>query len=38
MLASDPINLVDGIEQSDDPIPALRSKVYMLSALHRSGK
>ena len=38
MLAFDPINLTDGIEQSDDPIPALRSKVYMLSALHRSGK
>jgi catalase len=37
-LAFDPINLVDGIEQSDDPIPALRSKVYMLSAMHRSGK
>lgn len=34
-MAFDPINLTDGIEQSDDPLPALRSKVYMLSALHR---
>ena len=37
-MAFDPTNLTDGIELSDDPLPALRSKVYMLSALHRSGK
>lgn len=37
-LAFDPTNLTDGIELSDDPIPALRRQVYMLSVMHRSGK
>jgi catalase len=37
-LAFDPTNLTDGIELSDDPIPALRRPVYMLSVMHRSGK
>jgi catalase len=37
-LAFDPTNLTDGIELSDDPLPALRSKVYMLSRLHRQGQ
>jgi catalase len=35
MLAFDPINLTDGIEQSDDPFPALRSKVYAMSVRYR---
>jgi catalase len=30
-LAYDPTRLVDGIELSDDPIPALRSRVYALA-------
>jgi catalase len=34
-LAYDPVNLTDGIELSDDPLPALRSKVYALSVAHR---
>src|SRR5262249_43085247 len=34
-LAYDPVNLTDGIELSDDPLPALRSKVYALSVQHR---
>jgi catalase len=34
-IAFDPVNLTDGIELSDDPLPALRSRVYMLSALNR---
>ncbi|HEX8910849.1 MAG TPA: catalase family peroxidase [Humisphaera sp.] len=34
-LAFDPANLTDGIELSDDPLPALRSLVYALSAKHR---
>lgn len=37
-LAFDPINLADGIELSDDPLPALRSKVYALSAKRRRQK
>jgi catalase len=37
-LAFDPINLTDGIELSDDPLPALRSKVYALSVAHRRQK
>ncbi len=35
-LAFDPTNLTDGIELSDDPFPALRSKVYALSVKHRN--
>jgi catalase len=31
----DPTHLIDGIELSDDPLPALRAKVYSLSAAHR---
>lgn len=34
-LAFDPTNLTDGIELSDDPLPALRSKVYSLAVRHR---
>lgn len=30
-LAFDPLRLTDGIEKSDDPLPALRSLVYALS-------
>lgn len=37
-LAFDPTRLTDGIELSDDPLPALRSDVYMLSRIHRQGK
>jgi catalase len=37
-LAFDPVNLTDGIELSDDPLPALRSSVYALSARHRRQK
>ena len=36
-LAFDPTRLTDGIELSDDPLPALRSDVYMLSRIHRQG-
>ena len=31
----DPTHLTDGIELSDDPLPALRARVYSLSASHR---
>jgi catalase len=34
-LAFDPTNLTDGIELSDDPLPALRSKVYAMSVKRR---
>jgi len=37
-LAFDPTTLADGIELSDDPLPALRSSVYALSAKHRHQK
>ena len=37
-LAFDPTRLTDGIELSDDPLPALRSTVYMLSRNHRQGQ
>jgi catalase len=37
-LAFDPTNLIDGIEQSDDPLPSLRSRVYALSVRHRRQK
>jgi catalase len=36
-LAFDPTRLVDGIELSDDPLPALRSRVYAIAVLHRRG-
>jgi catalase len=35
-LAFDPTNLTDGIDLSDDPIPALRSQVYALSVQYRN--
>lgn len=34
-LAFDPTLLIDGIELSDDELPALRSEVYGISAMHR---
>jgi catalase len=37
-LAFDPTKLTDGIELSDDPLPALRSRVMWLSAMHRQGQ
>jgi len=37
-LAFDPARLTDGIELSDDPLPALRSRVYRLSRIHRQGQ
>jgi catalase len=37
-LAFDPTRLTNGIELSDDPLPALRSKVYRLSRIHRQGQ
>jgi len=37
-LAFDPTQLTDGIELSDDPLPALRSSVNMLSRMHRQGQ
>ena len=37
-LAFDPARLTDGIESSDDPLPALRSEVYRLSRIHRQGQ
>ena len=37
-LAFDPTRLTDGIELSDDPLPALRSRVYRLSRIHRQGQ
>jgi catalase len=36
-LAFDPIKLTDGIELSDDRLPILRSRVYLLSRIHRQG-
>ena len=36
-LAFDPTRLTDGIELSDDPLPALPSDVYMLSRINRQG-
>lgn len=36
-LAFDPTRLTDGIELSDDPLPALRSRVSKLSWMHRQG-
>lgn len=37
-LAFDPVRLTEGIELSDDPLPPLRSTVYMLSRIHRQGQ
>jgi catalase len=37
-LAFDPTNLAEGIEPSDDPLPALRSQVYALSVMRRRGQ
>ncbi len=37
-LAFDPTRLVDGIELSDDPLPALRSRVYVYSVAGRQTK
>lgn len=37
-LAFDPTRLTDGIELSDDPLPALRSRVYVYSVAGRRGK
>jgi catalase len=37
-LAFDPTRLVDGIELSDDPLPALRSRVYAYSVAGRHRK
>jgi catalase len=37
-LAFDPTNLTPGIELSDDPLPALRSKVYALGAKYRGAR
>ena len=34
-LIMDPTHLVDGIELSDDPLPAFRSRVYSISFEHR---
>ena len=34
----DPTHLTEGIELSDDPLPALRARVYSLSAAHRQQK
>jgi catalase len=37
-LVYDPTHLTDGIELSDDPLPALRARIYSLSASHRQQK
>lgn len=37
-LAYDPTSLTDGIDLSDDPLPALRSRVYGLAVSHRRQK
>jgi catalase len=37
-LAFDPTHLIDGIELSDDPLPALRSQVYAYSVAGRRSK
>jgi len=34
-LIFDPVNLTEGIELSDDPLPMFRSKVYSISFAHR---
>jgi catalase len=37
-LAFDPTHLIDGIELSDDPLPMLRSRVYVYSVIGRRQK
>lgn len=37
-LAFDPTRLIDGIELSDDPLPALRSRVYVYSVAGRHAR
>jgi catalase len=37
-LAFDPTRLIDGIELSDDPLPMLRSRVYVYSVIGRRQK
>ncbi len=37
-LAFDPTRLIEGIELSDDPLPLLRSRVYVYSVAGRRGK
>jgi catalase len=37
-LAFDPTRLIDGIELSDDPLPTLRSRVYVYSVAGRQGQ
>jgi catalase len=37
-LAFDPTRLIDGIELSDDPLPLLRSRVYVYSVAGRRGQ
>jgi catalase len=37
-LAFDPARLIDGIELSDDPLPALRSQAYAISVARRRSK
>jgi catalase len=37
-LAFDPTRLIDGIELSDDPLPTLRSRVYVYSVAGRLGR
>lgn len=37
VLVFDPSRVTDGIELSDDPIPAFRSRAYSVSVEHRSG-
>jgi catalase len=34
----DPARLTDGIELSDDPLPALRARVYMIARMHRGAQ
>ena len=37
LVVFDPVNVIDGIELSDDPLPRLRSQAYSISAERRSG-
>ena len=37
VLVFDPTRVIDGIELSDDPLPALRSRAYSISVERRSG-
>jgi catalase len=36
-LTYDPTHLTDGIELSDDPLPAFRAQVYSISIARRQG-